>query len=418
VPTPRNYQHELALDSAATVNEHGKPPWKASIRKSLDSIQGASVGIPVPAANSIGENLLASRWVYRVKWDGRHKSRLVALGCHHDTVGLKMKTASMSTVRSLLALAKKYDLDIDLCDAECAFLHSGLVDSNGDPVEIYMENPKRLERPRYVRQLQKSIYGCDCGHLLNSQLILQGFRSSSFDACWFLKTHPDGRTQHVLLLVGDILLVGDPELLAQTKAELARFFAITGAAKQYLGMVSHRDRAVGTRTLTNPSLYEKIARTADVQGRCQQSLMNFARLSKRTHNITPAAHVAAKRRRYPYQQVVGMLQYLCTTCRPDLSFAAKDLARHNSCFNHAAWLQARRVATHAMQSAHVGRTFRRGLTRTFSGEAFDGADYNGTPEGRLSTTGLFCAVAVMPISWASRTQKCCARSVAEAEFVP
>jgi hypothetical protein len=50
-------------------------------------------------------------------------------------------------------------------------------------------------------------------------------------------------------------------------------------------------------------------------------------------------------------------------------------------------------------------------------EAFVDADYNGTPEERLSTTGFFCTIAGMPISWASRTQKCCARSVAEAEFV-
>ena len=124
------------------------------MRKEWESIQGASVGIPVPAANSIGKNLLACKWVYRVKWDGRLKSRLVALGCHQDTLGLNMETASatpkMSTIRLLLALAVQHDLDIDLCDVECAFLNSGLVDSNGDPVEIFMEYPKGFERPGYV----------------------------------------------------------------------------------------------------------------------------------------------------------------------------------------------------------------------------------------------------------------------------
>ena len=207
VPTPRNYQHALALDSTAPVNERGETPWMESMRKEWESIQGASVGIPVPAANSIGKNLLACKWVYRVKWDGRLKSRLVALGCHQDTLGLNMETASatpkMSTIRLLLALAVQHDLDIDLCDVECAFLNSGLVDSNGDPVEIFMEYPKGFERPGYVLQLQKSIYGlksasCDWGHLLQSQLTLQGFSRSSFDACLFSKTHPDGRTQYVL----------------------------------------------------------------------------------------------------------------------------------------------------------------------------------------------------------------------------
>jgi hypothetical protein len=48
-----------------------------------------------------------------------------------------------------------------------------------------MEYPKGFERPGFVLQLQKSIYGLksassDWGHLLHSQLILQGFRRSSF----------------------------------------------------------------------------------------------------------------------------------------------------------------------------------------------------------------------------------------------
>jgi hypothetical protein len=121
------------------------------MRKEWESIQGASVGNPVPAAKAIGKNLLASKWVYRVKWDGRHKSRLVALGCHQGVDGLNMLTASatpkVSTVRLILALAVQHDLEIDLCDVECAFLNSGLADSSGDPVEIYVKYPRGFERP-------------------------------------------------------------------------------------------------------------------------------------------------------------------------------------------------------------------------------------------------------------------------------
>ena len=426
--TPRNYQHALTLDASAAVNAQGDTPWKASMRKEWNSIQGASVGIPVPAEKAIGKNLLACKWVYRIKWDGREKSRLCALGCHQDVDGLNMQTASatpkMSTIRLLFAIAVQYDLDIDLCDVECAFLNSGLVDANGDPVEIYMEFPRGFERPGFVLQLQKSIYGLksassDWGHLLHSQLILQGFRRSSFDSCLFSKTHPDGRTQFALPWVDDILMVGATDLLSPTKSQLARYFTITGGgpATKYLGMTVERNRAAGTLKLTNPELCEKIARTADVlQERRQQTPMSFARLSKQTHNLTPEAHAAAKGR-HPYQQVVGMLQYLCVTCRPELSFSTKELGRYNSCFNTAAWLQARRVATYTMQHAQDGLIFRRDPSRSFSVEAFVDADYNGTPEERLSTTGFFCIIAGMPISWASRTQKCCARSVAEAEFV-
>jgi hypothetical protein len=70
-----------------------------------------------------------------------------------------------------------------------------------------------------------------------------------------------------------------------------------------------------------------------------------------------------------------------------------------------------------MHSARDGLTFSRDPTRSFSVEAFVDAYYNGTREECLSTTGLFCTIAGMPILWASGTHKCCARSVAEAEFV-
>ncbi len=105
-----------------------------------------------------------------------------------------------------------------------------------------MEYPKGFERPGFVLQLQKSIYGLksassDWGHLLHSQLILQGFRRSSFDACLFMKTHPDGRTQFVLPWVDDILMVGATDILAPTKAELARYFTITGGGQVRSGQV-------------------------------------------------------------------------------------------------------------------------------------------------------------------------------------
>ena len=110
VPTPRNYAHALNLDSqSAPVNERGETPWQQSMRKEWESTQNAAVGVPVPASKSVGKNLLACKWVYRVKWDGRRKSRIVALGCHQNVDGLKMETASatprLSTVRLLLALA-------------------------------------------------------------------------------------------------------------------------------------------------------------------------------------------------------------------------------------------------------------------------------------------------------------------------
>ena len=49
------------------------------------------------------------------------------------------------------------------------------------------------------------------------------------------------------------LMVGAPELLAQTKAELARYFTITdgGPAKQYRGMILRSSRSRPDRRYSN-----------------------------------------------------------------------------------------------------------------------------------------------------------------------
>ncbi len=98
-----------------------------------------------------------------------------------------------------------------------------------------------------------------------------------------MKTHPDGRTQFVLPWVDDILMVGATGILAPTKSELARYFTITGGGpvQQYLGMTIERNRAAGTLKMTNPSLCEKIARTAFLGKHIYRS---------RPHNETRPSH--------------------------------------------------------------------------------------------------------------------------------
>ena len=50
-------------------------------------------------------------------------------------------------------------------------------------------------------------------------------------------------------------------------------------------------------------------------------------------------------------------------------------------------------------------------------QAYSDADWNGEVDKHLSTTGWIIFMGDAPISWASRTQRCTAKSTAEAEYV-
>jgi hypothetical protein len=96
--------------------------------------------------------------VFKKKATGRYKARLVARGFSQvygqDYFETYVLVACLASIQTLLALAAKYQLEIQQIDVKTAFLYGDLDE------KIYMELPEGYNNNNtLVCKLVKSIYG-------------------------------------------------------------------------------------------------------------------------------------------------------------------------------------------------------------------------------------------------------------------
>jgi len=108
-----------------------------------------------------GRKAIKCKWVFKTKLDAdghieRYKARIVAKGCSQQP-GIdyeeKAPVVRYTSIRLLLALGAKYNLDVDQMDVTTAFLHPDLDE------EIDMVLPDGYKLNGEVCRLTKSIYG-------------------------------------------------------------------------------------------------------------------------------------------------------------------------------------------------------------------------------------------------------------------
>jgi transposase InsO family protein len=130
------------------------PQWSDACKSELKSMHDLRTHrlVLLPA----GRKAIGSRWVFTIKTDEngnllRHKARLVAQGFTQvegiDYTETFAAVAKYDTVRILLALAAKFDLELDQMDVRTAFLNADLKE------DIYLKQPagfEDLEHPDWV----------------------------------------------------------------------------------------------------------------------------------------------------------------------------------------------------------------------------------------------------------------------------
>ena len=97
-----------------------------------------------------GKNIVGSKWVFRIKQNSegkvqKYKARLIARGFtqvfgqdYYDTFS---PVARLASFRAILALAMRFDWEIDMFDFIGAYLNSELDEDE----EIYMQPPPGYE---------------------------------------------------------------------------------------------------------------------------------------------------------------------------------------------------------------------------------------------------------------------------------
>ncbi|GIL54468.1 hypothetical protein Vafri_9945 [Volvox africanus] len=368
-----------------------------------------------------GAKVLPCRWVYKVKTnpDGsvdRFKARLVAKGFTQregvDYGELFAPTSQASSFRALLAVAAARGLQVHQLDVATAFLNGELKE------EIWMKEPPGYESktPGMACRLLRSIYGLRqasrCWYdKLCTKFAEIGLFPSKSDPAMFVKVDEKGVIL-ALVHVDDMCVAAKTqEMVNRIKGAIGGLFKVRdlGEIKVFLGMEVTR-RENGDITLSQASYVERIL-SAHGLGDVKPRVLPMAVGTR----VTPAKEdVEVLEDPTAYRALVGELNYLAVSTRPDLAFALSVLSRYMAKLTKAAMGMAKGVLRYVAGTRNLGLVFRRRLSEVIDG--YSDSDWAGDMNTRRSTTGYIFRVNGTAVSWSSQLQRTVAASSEEAEY--
>ena len=352
------------------------------------------------------------KWKARLCVDG---SRQVKGVNYWDTYA---PVVSWESVRAILTLALTKGWVTRQIDFVLAYPQADV------ECDLYMEIPRMChvkgDKKEHVLKLKKNLYGSKQAgkvwfqHLLKG-LRARGFKQSKADECVFYK----GSTIFVVYVDDGILIGPDAHEIDGIIKSLKKDYNLTdeGDLKEYLGIRCDKTRTGGLK-LTQPTLIGRILKAVGIDIK-----------SKVRKRRTPANKVLQKdlggpKRRYSwdYRSVVGMLNFLCRSTRPDLSFAVSQAARFmaNPMKSHEDAIM--RICE------YLHRTRTKGMTMKANGNSFEvfaDADFSGgyqkghtdDPNTAKSRSAYHIMYNGCLIYWSSKLQTEVALSTTEAEYI-
>jgi hypothetical protein len=369
--------------------------------------------VPLPD----GEKAVSCTWVYTIKADGTFKARLVARG-DQQPFGEVGETWSpvckMSSLRILFAVAAGEDLHCEQFDVIAAFLQS-----EGLDVPLYMHQPPGHHQgpSGTVCRLNKAIYGLKeaprAWHMtLRKKLLERGFVVCEADPSLFILWDKSGRCVAAIYVDDGIVAARDAEAARRLVDIVASCFEIRrmGEPKMILGMNVTRDKAAGTITLSQKdaiaALLEKYAE------HMPRGEVTVPSQPGSAHQLCSGGQELSADATLLYPSLVGSLQHLANSTRPDIAYAVGVLGRYSKQPRQPHWDAALRVLRYLRGTQSRGITY--GGTKGL--RVYCDADHAGCVDTRRSTTGAVTVLHGGAVDWSSTLQSTVAASTCEAEY--
>ncbi|CAJ1949055.1 unnamed protein product [Cylindrotheca closterium] len=418
----------LTWDEAMKHPEEAEQ-WRKAALKEIRALEHKRTWLEAPESNAT-VRVIPGTWVFRRKRlpDGtitKFKARWVLRGDLQDLdMDTRADVVAWSSVRIFMVLSLKLGWVMKSIDFTNAFLHAPL------PKELPMfahlprgfySNMRSITGERTVLNLQKSCYGTTVAPRLWFEHVMKafkelGFESSPYDKCFLIR-----KDMMIVVYVDDCGISCDkPEKideLVQQLRDKGFDLEIEGDFETFLG-VEIEKLDDGRFHLKQTGLIAKV--------------LEAAGLSDCNDNHVPAGPTPLGKDEtgedwpqhpWKYSSIIGMLIYLCTNTRPDISYAVSCAARFN----------AKPKACHATAVKtilrYLKKTSDKGLIIEFDGtldlEAYCDADFAGLhksedsfdPASAKSRGGYIIFFGGVPLLWKSSLLSCITLSTLEAEYM-
>ena len=361
-------------------------------------------------------HVLPGKWVFKTKLGPqgkiiRFKARWVVKG-FRQLEGLEYDETFSSVIKAiiwkaLLAIAAKYDLEVEHIDVITAFLEAELKE------EVWVEQPHgfviagkacRLNRALYcLKQAPREWY-----KTLTTYLKKLGYKRINEDYSLFIK----GKTI-IAIYVDDIRIIGpNKDDIKNLKKDQSSRFRINdlGPVNWYLGVHIQRDRANKTIFISQKAYIERLLKATGMANckPCSTPMDNS--------NLQKEDYEASKSEATAYQQLLGSLLWLAIMTRPDIAYAVNKCSRYASNPSSTHFGAAKRILRYLAGTRDLGIKYAPDLN---SGKlvGYTNSSYGDCLDTRRSTSGYIFMLHNGPISWTSKRQSIVATSTTEAEYI-
>lgn len=408
--TPSNYTEAIKSEDS----EH----WMVAMKEEYESLLHNETWTMVELPQ--GRTPIKCKWVFTIKERSncttpRYKARLVAKGFaqkpgvdYGETFAPVMK---MDSIRIILSLVTKYNLNITHFDVKTAFLYGELKE------ELYLMQPEGFNDGTHrVCRLKKGLYGLkqssrSWNKKLNKFLEDFGLQRINSDPCvYFMEANG------IIIILG--IYVDDGLLSSNSKDAtkeildyLEEHFEISiEEANCFIGLQIERDTINNTLKIHQRPYLEKILKRYNMEDcKAVSTPMDVnTRLVKSTEE-------SKDEKDYPYKEAVGSLIYLMIGSRPDIAYSVGRLSQFMDAYDKTHWTAVKHILRYLKGTLDLGITYRGDGTNKLQG--FCDSDYAGDQETRKSTSGFIFILNGGAVSWSSKLQRITALSTTEAEYI-
>uniref|UniRef100_A0A2N9I383 Reverse transcriptase Ty1/copia-type domain-containing protein n=1 Tax=Fagus sylvatica TaxID=28930 RepID=A0A2N9I383_FAGSY len=310
---------------------------------------------------------------------------------YEDTFSPVVRFAS---IRLILSIVAKQDLELFQMDAKTAFLNGELDE------EIYMAQPAGFEvqgHERKVCRLKRSIYGLKQSSRqwylrFHDSITSFGFEMIEEDHCVYLK-----RSKRSILIlslyVDDILLAGnDMDSIVTTKKWLSSTFEMKDMGT-YIKKILERFHMHNSKPINTP-----------MEKGCTLSLDQCPKNDEEKNQMS----------KVPYASAIGSLMYAMLCTCPDICFAVGMVSRYQSNPGPAHCRAVKRILRYLRGTIDHALCYHGGDLRL---TGYSDADWASDKDERKSTSGYAFILGGGAVSWCSKKQSCIALSTMESEYV-